>query len=71
MCKEGECTVEVRQLKLGDYLWVARQKGTNRELVLDCIVERKRLDDLGHSIKSDRYLTASQKKVTNCADIDL
>lgn len=46
---------QVRNLKVGDYAWVAKEKGSNRELVLPYIVERKRMDDLGSSIKDGRY----------------
>lgn len=48
--------VVVRPLPLGDFLWIAREKAvpvpgqlclpTRRELVLDYVVERKRMDDL-------------------------
>jgi hypothetical protein len=56
--------VERRTLWLGDMIWVARPVGAQGPLglddvVLDSIVERKRLDDLTHSIKDGRY--ASQK----------
>lgn len=45
---------------LGDIMWVARrtdgsQEGGVRECVLDYIIERKRLDDLVHSIRDGRY----------------
>jgi crossover junction endonuclease MUS81 len=54
---------EVRSLRLGDMLWIARLKEHMypeirlhcRECVLDYIVERKRLDDLCVSIKDGRY----------------
>jgi ERCC4-type nuclease len=58
--KLAECgvKVEVRALPLGDMVWVARKvpyvEG-DVELVLDCIVERKRVDDLVASIKDGRY----------------
>ncbi|KII73419.1 Crossover junction endonuclease MUS81 [Thelohanellus kitauei] len=48
----------VRKLNIGDYLWIARDKGNtdqSREIVLDFIVERKRMDDLSHSIIDGRY----------------
>ncbi|CAB3387679.1 Hypothetical predicted protein [Cloeon dipterum] len=45
---------EVRDLNVGDFLWLAiAPDGT--ELVLPFIVERKRSDDLAHSIKGSRY----------------
>ncbi|XP_054707862.1 crossover junction endonuclease MUS81-like [Uloborus diversus] len=47
---------EVRKLHVGDFLWVAREhSNTQRELVLDFIIERKRLDDFAHSIKDGRF----------------
>lgn len=54
----------IRALELGDALWVAKcndpkmltQKGAESdEIVLDWIVERKRLDDLVGSIKDGRF----------------
>jgi crossover junction endonuclease MUS81 len=45
---------EVRHLKVGDFLWIARNS-ENKELVLPYIVERKRMDDLGKSIKDTRF----------------
>ena len=45
--KRSGLPFEVRHLRVGDFLWVARERASlNRELVLDCVVERKRLDDL-------------------------
>ncbi|GFQ74535.1 crossover junction endonuclease MUS81 [Trichonephila clavata] len=47
---------EVRKLHVGDFLWVARDNfHPDKELVLDFIIERKRLDDLAHSIKDGRF----------------
>lgn len=46
---------EVRHMKVGDFTWIARERTTNNELVLPYIVERKRMDDLGSSIKDGRY----------------
>ncbi|GFU51335.1 crossover junction endonuclease MUS81 [Nephila pilipes] len=47
---------EVRKLHVGDFLWIARDNfNSDKELVLDFIVERKRLDDLAHSIKDGRF----------------
>ena len=55
----------MRKLNVGDFLWVAREKilpvpgqlvlPERRELVLDYIVERKRMDDLCSSIKDGRF----------------
>ena len=45
-----------RPLQVGDAMWIACEKGgRNREIVLDHIVERKRLDDLVASIKDGRF----------------
>ncbi|XP_015904449.2 crossover junction endonuclease MUS81 isoform X1 [Parasteatoda tepidariorum] len=57
---------EVRKLHVGDFLWIARDKNDNtKEVVLDFVVERKRLDDLAHSIKDGRF--REQKfRLRNC-----
>ncbi|KAN0062559.1 Crossover junction endonuclease mus81 [Thecaphora frezii] len=51
--------VEVRALELGDAIWVARRKdgggAEGDEVVLDFVVERKRLDDLTSSILDGRW----------------
>ena len=66
---EGEFTkkglrVSVRPLELGDFVWVAKLKDPELlrrhgeegdEVMLDWIVERKRLDDLVSSIKDGRF----------------
>ena len=45
-----------RPLQVGDAMWIACERGgRNREIVLDHIVERKRLDDLVASIKDGRF----------------
>ncbi|KAF5301832.1 hypothetical protein FQA39_LY10617 [Lamprigera yunnana] len=46
---------ELRHLKVGDYAWICRQKTSNQELILPYIVERKRMDDFGSSIKDGRF----------------
>lgn len=47
---------EYRSLKVGDFTWIARSKiNKDVELVLPFVVERKRMDDLGHSIKDGRF----------------
>lgn len=47
---------EYRNLKVGDYAWVAKDKyNRNIELVLPYIVERKRMDDFAASIKDGRF----------------
>ncbi|XP_068443998.1 crossover junction endonuclease MUS81 [Clinocottus analis] len=56
---------DVRKLNVGDFLWVAREKvapipgqlraPAARELVLDYIIERKRMDDLCGSIIDGRF----------------
>lgn len=48
--------VELKRLPVGDVLWIARSKKDPKlEYVLDFILERKRVDDLWHSIKSKRF----------------
>ncbi|KAM9424974.1 crossover junction endonuclease MUS81 isoform 2-T2 [Pholidichthys leucotaenia] len=56
---------DIRKLNVGDFLWVAREKvmpvpgqlraPVGRELVLDYIIERKRMDDLCGSIIDGRF----------------
>ncbi|VEN38033.1 unnamed protein product [Callosobruchus maculatus] len=46
---------EVKSLKIGDYIWICRERTSNKELVLPYIIERKRLDDFSGSIKDGRY----------------
>ncbi|XP_068163974.1 crossover junction endonuclease MUS81 [Antennarius striatus] len=56
---------DIRKLSVGDFLWVAREKvapvpgqlraPAARELVLDYIIERKRMDDLCGSIIDGRF----------------
>ncbi|XP_051755525.1 crossover junction endonuclease MUS81 isoform X2 [Ctenopharyngodon idella] len=58
-------TFDIRKLNVGDFLWVAREKVTpvpgqlrppvGKELVLDYIIERKRMDDLCGSIIDGRF----------------
>ncbi len=45
-------TVEKCDLKVGDFMWVARHKHTQNELILDYIAERKTYGDLWGSITS-------------------
>ncbi|XXG94696.1 Phosphoacetylglucosamine Mutase [Hypoxylon texense] len=63
LAKKGVSPI-MRALELGDVLWVAKCKDPNfltrlgaegDEVVLDYIVERKRLDDLISSIKDGRF----------------
>ncbi|XP_045769347.1 crossover junction endonuclease MUS81 [Maniola jurtina] len=54
--KYPELKHEYRSLKVGDFTWIARHKtNTDHEIVLPYVVERKRMDDLGHSIKDGRF----------------
>ncbi len=47
--------MKFRNLPVGDFLWVARHNVSKEEIVLDCIVERKRMADLWQSITDGRY----------------
>ncbi|PIA17124.1 ERCC4-domain-containing protein [Coemansia reversa NRRL 1564] len=52
--------IEIRPLTVGDYLWIARAKSSSiykgfPDIVLDYLVERKRMDDLCASIRDGRY----------------
>ncbi|ODV68416.1 crossover junction endonuclease MUS81 [Hyphopichia burtonii NRRL Y-1933] len=46
---------DVRPLSLGDILWIAKHRTTKKEVVLDFVCERKRIDDLAASIKDGRF----------------
>ncbi|KAK9879314.1 hypothetical protein WA026_004167 [Henosepilachna vigintioctopunctata] len=46
---------EVKNLKVGDYCWICRDRKSALELVTPYIVERKRMDDLAASIKDGRF----------------
>ncbi|KAJ9591198.1 hypothetical protein L9F63_002269 [Diploptera punctata] len=46
---------ELRHLKVGDYVWVCRDRNAGHELMLPYVVERKRMDDLAKSIQDGRY----------------
>ncbi|KAG5439110.1 hypothetical protein PCANB_001409 [Pneumocystis canis] len=46
---------EFRTLELGDILWIARCNATEKEYILDFIIERKKLSDLSNSIKDGRF----------------
>ncbi|KAI3846442.1 hypothetical protein MKX03_001892, partial [Papaver bracteatum] len=52
---EFQIRVEVRHLPIGDAIWIARDKHLKYEFVLDCIVERKEVDDFCMSIRDSRY----------------
>ncbi len=47
---------EKRSLDIGDFAWIARSKlDPAQEVVLNCIVERKKRSDFEQSIKDARY----------------
>lgn len=50
-----DVTPITRPLHLGDALWIARHNTSGKELVLDYVIERKRMDDLVGSIKDGRF----------------
>lgn len=47
---------EIRQLALGDIVWIAKNTKTGTECILNTIIERKRLDDLAISIRDNRFM---------------
>ncbi|CAJ0758492.1 13202_t:CDS:10 [Entrophospora sp. SA101] len=62
--------LSVRSLELGDVLWVAKKYGSttkDEEIVLDYIIERKRMDDLIGSIKDGRF--REQKIINGKSDL--
>lgn len=46
---------EVRTLAVGDTLWIAKHHKSGKEVALNIICERKKLDDLAFSIKDGRF----------------
>ncbi|SCU79937.1 LADA_0B04126g1_1 [Lachancea dasiensis] len=68
--REKGVMVETRQLSLSDILWVARNKITKRECVLDFMLERKRLDDFAMSIMDNRFVEQKNRlKKTGCRNV--
>ncbi|GFP84258.1 crossover junction endonuclease mus81 [Phtheirospermum japonicum] len=55
ICSQFQIQIDVRRLPVGDGIWIARHKYLGSEYVLDFIVERKKVDDLRHSIRDNRY----------------
>ncbi|XP_014662664.1 PREDICTED: crossover junction endonuclease MUS81-like isoform X2 [Priapulus caudatus] len=78
MCQELKLNgvdFDVRKLQVGDFLWIAREKilpkpgqlrvPVRKELTLDFVIERKRMDDLAGSIVDGRF--REQKfRMKNC-----
>ena len=62
--REAGCECEVRNLLLGDVLWVARTH-SGEEYVLDHIVERKAFEDFCSSIKSG-HLEDQKQRMWRC-----
>lgn len=57
---DGSVKIETRTLSCGDFIWIARPTNSSpydrtKDLVLDYVVERKRLDDLASSIFDGRF----------------
>ncbi len=55
MLPKLQVSLETRKLSIGDFVWIARDRISGRELVLPFVVERKRLDDLRSSIMDGRF----------------
>lgn len=54
--QENGVKSDIRKLHVGDFLWIAQHKTQkNKEFALPYVIERKRLDDLSHSIKDGRF----------------
>lgn len=47
--------LQSRSLEVGDAMWIAQPRGGGPAYVLDTVIERKRVDDLAASIKSQRF----------------
>ena len=56
--KKSKIKFEIGKLHVGDFAWIARPRNNesnDKYLILDCIVERKRMDDFCSSILDGRY----------------
>lgn len=55
--KKSKIKFDVGKLNVGDFTWIARRKNgsNNDDIILDFIVERKRMDDFCQSIIDGRY----------------
>lgn len=67
---DGSMKMETRTLACGDFIWIARPKNISpqdrtRDLVLDYVIERKRLDDLASSIFDGRF-EQQKHRLLNC-----
>lgn len=60
--KSRQVNFEIRHLKVGDFIWIARNN-KGEELVLPYVVERKRMDDLASSIKDGRFHEQKVSKI--------
>ncbi len=58
--KKSKIKFDIGKLHVGDFAWIARPKSANgaatdKDLILNCILERKRMDDFCSSILDGRY----------------
>ncbi len=58
--KKSKINFDIGKLNVGDFAWIARPKSCNgkasdKDLILNCILERKRMDDFCSSILDGRY----------------
>ena len=71
MLERKNILYSTRSMDLGDVAWIAKSKhpdetGKYREVMLDFIVERKRLDDMVSSIKSGRF-KEQKTRLSHCS----
>ncbi len=77
LLQQNGVKVEMRTLSVGDFAWIAKQKvisgpsistlsnRSRKELLLDFVIERKRIDDLASSLK-DRRWDEQKYRLINC-----
>lgn len=56
--KKSNIKFDIGKLSIGDFVWIARPKnksGGAQDIILNCVVERKRIDDFCSSIIDGRY----------------
>lgn len=57
--RKSKIKFDIGKLNVGDFTWIARPKScsaaSDRDIILDCLLERKRMDDFCSSILDGRY----------------
>ena len=63
--KKSKIKFDIGKLNVGDFTWIARHKSLKYEdIILNYIVERKRMDDFCQSILDGRYKEQKVRRLT-------